>query len=162
MSFWLLFSRLKGKVGHKRLIQDTITIHIIPIRRLASPTNSGVSQLTIPRLGRITPIQGDMLCLIGYRLGRRPSQVLIEPSIEDRLAIMRRGRARLRQATEVDFGYDIEAWRDHLLTRPELGYTHPYAFEGVDREVVQSIADEERRRLAHMLSEEEPSPSGHE
>ena len=106
------------------------------------------------------PIQGFMLQLIGYRLGR--SESLIEPSVEDRLAIMRLGRVRLRDSTGVDFGYDIVAWRDYLLTRPELGYKHPYAFRIVDREVEQSIADEERLRLAHTLSEEEPLPSGHE
>jgi len=160
MAFLLLFSCLKGRVGHKRPIQDIITIRIIHVRRLASPTNIGLSQLTIAKFGRVTPIQGEMLRLIGYRLGRRQS--LIEPTVEDRLAIMRLGRTHLRQLTGVDFGYNIEAWRDHLLAQPELGYTHPYAFEGVDHEVVQSVADEERCRLAHMLSEEEPSPSGHE
>ena len=38
----------------------------------------------------------------------------------------RRGRKGLRECTGQDFGYDLAAWHEYLLTHDD-GYAHPYA-----------------------------------
>ena len=52
------------------------------------------------------------------------------------------------RATGKDFGFNLGAWRDHLIGNKELGYKHPYAFASVDRAVRSAMSDEEYARLA--------------
>lgn len=92
------------------------------------------------------PIHGSVLRLIGWQLTRGGSQLLSDPS--QRVATMRQGRLDLMRATGKDFGFDLSAWRDHLLGNEELGYKHPYAFASVDRAVQSALADPEYARLA--------------
>ncbi|HEV2293073.1 MAG TPA: hypothetical protein VGR35_04405 [Tepidisphaeraceae bacterium] len=98
------------------------------------------------------PIHGSILRLIGWRLTRGGSELLADPS--ERIAAMRQGRFDLVRATGEDFGFNLSAWRDHLLGNKELGYKHPYAFATVDRAVRNAMSDEEAARLATIASGE--------
>lgn len=112
--------------------------------------------MTIPRWGRITPAQGDMLMLAGYTMTRRPVTPGAVPSDEARLTAMRAGRAGLRRLTGHDCGYDLGRWHELLLASvgDEWGYRHPYAWRAVRPAVEQGITDPDRLRLARMLEAE--------
>ncbi|MBN9524342.1 hypothetical protein J0H58_38480 [bacterium] len=105
--------------------------------------------MTIARFGKIVPIQGDVLLLIGYRLTMAQATVALPDP--ERLTNMRQGRDRLRQRTGQDFGFDLAAWHTYLSAHPEYGYTHPYAFAGVRLAVEEAIPDVERLRLVALL-----------
>jgi hypothetical protein len=110
--------------------------------------NRSYPAMSIPGFGRILPIHGSILSLIGWRLTRGGSELLADPS--ERIAAMRRGRSDLVRATGKDFGFDLSAWRDYLLGNEELGYKHPYAFASVDRVVQSALSDPEYARLASV------------
>lgn len=105
--------------------------------------------MTLPRFGRIVPIQGDILLLIGCRLSRDHAGLDIPE--DERMRNMQRGLASLRRETAQDFGYDLAAWHDYLRDHPKTGYTHPYAFAAVRKAVEDALDDPERARLVGML-----------
>lgn len=114
--------------------------------------------MTLRPFGNVMPIHLDVLALAGYvpihgerRIGRAPTD-------DARKAAMRKGRRALRSATGRDFGYDLAAWRNLLLADEDSGYTHPYAFAGVDRAVRNAIKNARWRRLAEELKDEGESP----
>jgi hypothetical protein len=117
--------------------------------------------MTLPRFGKVVPIQCDVLRLIGYRLTR--GHVGLDIPDEERLANMREGLAALHQKTGQDFGYDVAAWHKYLLSRSDLGYDHPYGFAGVRRAVREAARDPERARLIRLLADAEscdaPAPA---
>jgi hypothetical protein len=48
---------------------------------------------------------------------------------EERVALMREGLEQLRCATGRDFGFDLAAWEQYLMSVSlDSGYRHPYAF----------------------------------
>ena len=107
--------------------------------------------MSIPRFGKIMPVHGEILSLIGWRLTRGES-VLIEDQSE-RLSEMRYGREGLVQITGQDFKFDLAKWHKFLLDNDEYGYHHPYAFQGVDRAVRDAINDSEFTRCAKIAQE---------
>lgn len=110
--------------------------------------------MTIPRWGRITPAQGDMLMLAGFLLRR--SAVETPETDEDRLAAMRLGREMLRRLMGQDHGYDLRKWHEALLADAEVarGYKHPYAWRVVRRAIESAFADPNRERLVGLLDSE--------
>ena len=112
--------------------------------------------MTLPRFGKVVPIQCDVLSLIGYRLTR--GHVGLDIPAEERLANMREGRAALREQTGRDFGYDVAAWHKHLLSCPDLGYDHPYGFAGVQRAVREAARDPDRARFVALLEAQDAEP----
>jgi hypothetical protein len=109
--------------------------------------------MSIARFGRIVPIQGAMLELIGWHLGRGKSTIISQDN--KRVEVMRRGRRRLVWLTGQDFKYDLDRWRRYLLTS-KSGYRHPYAFEVVDPAVRAAISDPTFKRVAILAAEGEP------
>ena len=105
--------------------------------------------MTISRFGRITPIQGDMLKLVGYRLSRRESTLAIPDN--ERKANMIWGRKRLCNQTGADFQYDLVSWHEYLIRHQEFGYDHPFAFTGVSEAVLAAKSDMHRRSLVKEL-----------
>lgn len=114
-------------------------------------------RMTIPGFGRLTPIQMDMLELAGINLDRRrygfdpfnPGTETIPD--EDRIEIMKRGRASLVKQTGQDFGFDLEVWQRFLVAHADLGYTHPYGSLVTKKYVRAAIADPERQRLLSLI-----------
>jgi hypothetical protein len=111
--------------------------------------------MTMRSFGRVMPIHIDMLQLASYAVLWGERDIRPAASDEDCLRQIRAGRIALRQATGQDFGYDLAAWREFLLSAPddEFGYRHPYAFSGVDRAVQRAIRSPRRRRLVAQLEE---------
>ncbi len=98
--------------------------------------------MTLMSFGRATPIQMDMLALVGYEFAEGDMKPVTTQNARKRA--MMSGLQDLRRATETDFGYDAATWRDFLIeSGDEFGYTHPYAFRGVDRAVRAALADPE-------------------
>ena len=91
-----------------------------------------------------------MLSLAGWHVEINESYVLKDE--QERLEKMAHGHAELVAETTVDFGYDLAAWRELLLTFDEFGYQHPYAFNIVDDAVRAAIADPEFPRLAALAA----------
>ena len=108
--------------------------------------------MTVPRFGRITPVQGNMLYLIGYRLSR--GEATLDISDAERLENMKRGLEYLKKETGEDFGYDLAAWHEFLLTDEEYGYTHPYGFSGVKEAVEVANNDAEYARVVSLAEQE--------
>jgi hypothetical protein len=104
--------------------------------------------MTVQGFGRITPIQRDMLRLIGYRITREST---LDLSDTERMENMKRGREHLKKETNEDFGYDLAAWHEFLLTDEEYGYTHPYGFSGVKEAVEAALYDPEYVRVVSLL-----------
>jgi hypothetical protein len=94
-----------------------------------------------------------MLELAGYNLD--PMSYGFDPShpggnrlpAEAMIEAMRRARQALAQQTGQDFGFDLKAWHDYLISCPELGYTHPYAFRATRKFVGEAERDPVRCRL---------------
>lgn len=110
--------------------------------------------MTIRGLGRAMPVHVFMVNLAGIELTEFGPVV---PSDDAAMAdIMRLARDKLRRWCKVDFGADLAAWRDYLMSADgeDSGYRHPYSFENVDRRVVAAIDDPRRRRIAELLDRE--------
>ena len=107
--------------------------------------------MSIPGFGNIVPVHGEILSLVGWRLSRGGSELIVSEC--ERVEEMRTGHAGLVRMTGQDFGYDVGKWRDFLLKHDEeFGYRHPYAFATVDRAVKAAIADPEFTRLAELAA----------
>jgi hypothetical protein len=113
--------------------------------------------MTIPGFGKLTPVQIDMLELAGINLDLRrygfdpfnPGAQVIPD--DDRIQIMRRGRASLVEETGRDFGFDLKAWHRYLLAYPDHGYTHPYGWRVTKKYVRAAFADSGRQRLLRLI-----------
>jgi hypothetical protein len=110
--------------------------------------------------GRVVPIHIDMLQLSGYTPAWRERDIRPSDTDEEFLRAMRAGRAALRRATGQDFGYDVAARREFLVSAldDEFGYRHPYAFSGIDRAVQRAIRSRRRRELVAQLEEPKAEP----
>jgi hypothetical protein len=68
---------------------------------------------------RLTPAQIAVRLICGARLPR------FRPSKDDSLiGRVQEGRALLVEITGMDFGYDLQAWHDHLKESRQGGYTY--------------------------------------
>ncbi len=103
--------------------------------------------------GRVTPLQMMVLFLGGETLyeGAAP------PTDEERLEVMRQGRAGLRRSTGQDFGYDLGAWHRFLLDDPEhrKEYKFRYAWAAVRPKIEELLSSEDRARLVKILESTE-------
>src|SRR5262245_51700628 len=111
--------------------------------------------MTLRPFGNVMPIHLDVLALAGYVQILYERRIGLAPTDEARKAAMRNGRRALCRKTGRDFGYDLAAWRDHLLADEDSGYTHPYAFSGVNWAVRNAIKAARWRRLAEELENED-------
>ncbi len=109
--------------------------------------------MTLPRFGKIVPLQGDVLELAGYVLSRSPEVDVVPESDEERIRIMRASRAELVQRTGQDFGYDLAKWVQFLETdeRYRDEFTHPYAYRTTLRWLREAMADPDRQRLVSLI-----------
>lgn len=106
--------------------------------------------MTIPRFGRITPVQGRMLQLAGHVLVRGWDGDVTD---EQRLAAIEEGHAALVARIGRDLGYELGAWHEQLLSDPNLRgeYRHVYAWRRVFAAVEAALADPNRDRLVAAL-----------
>ena len=94
--------------------------------------------MTLRSFGRATPVQMDMLALVGYKFAQRDMKQATTRNARKRTMML--GLRALQRVTEEDFGYDAAMWREFLIESGEaLGYTHPYAFSSVDRAVLAAL-----------------------
>ena len=94
--------------------------------------------MTIRGLGKITPIQGDVIRLLGYRINR--AGITNDISAEERTQIQQQALQNLRDATGKNFGLDAGKWHRYL-SRWNVEYRHPYAFEAVKHFMKSALAD---------------------
>ena len=107
--------------------------------------------MTIPRFGRITPIQGCLLGLAGFQLARTGARI---PEDDAALAdTMRRALAELRGLSAADFGWDLIAWREYLMSpqAQHLGYSHDAGFHQVDDAIIAAASDPRRKRIVLLF-----------
>ena len=112
--------------------------------------------MTLPRFGRILPLQGDVLRLAGYVLSRSASVNVVPESDEERIKIIRSGRTALMKRTGKDFGYDLEEWVQFLemdLDHQDA-FKHPYGYGSTMRWVRMAIDDANRIRLVSKMTDE--------
>lgn len=110
------------------------------------------NDMTIPFLGRVTPIQMVMLRFAGWEFdGRRKPRLL--RSHAQLMQAMVTVRPALCRITKRDFGYDLAAW--HRYLKRDGGYSHPYGRAGIYSKVERVIADPLRKRLEAQLTAEE-------
>jgi hypothetical protein len=109
--------------------------------------------MTLPRFGKIVPLQGDVLELAGYVLSRDPRADVVPDSDEERIRIMRRGWTSLVKRTGRDFGYDLARWVEFLEADEDCrdSFTHPYAHRTTMRWIREAIEDPERQRLVALI-----------
>lgn len=100
--------------------------------------------MSVAHFGRITPLQGDVLAIGGVLCGI-PADLQTQEAI---IARMRRARNRLGNLTGKDFGYDLCAWHEYLLSDEKLKheYTFRYAWSIV-RIKVQELIENDTERL---------------
>jgi hypothetical protein len=80
----------------------------------------------------------------------RPRMIEYDPTNDERLALIVEGRALLRGITGQDFGFDLAAWRNYLLTADDdYEYTDMFTrgYEVVDEIVQNAIGDSLREHL---------------
>lgn len=116
--------------------------------------------MTLPRFGKIVPLQGDVLRLAGYVLSLDPHKDPVPKADDERIEIMQRGRAALVKRTGHDFGYDLARWIEFLETVEELReeFTHPYAHRTTRRWLQKAIADSDRERLVSLIEHAKKAP----
>jgi hypothetical protein len=105
--------------------------------------------MTIRRFGRVTRIQMTMLRLVDYRLSRAEATLAI-PN-DERVANMVIARKNLCQLTGADFEYDLLGWHRFLTEHTAYGYTHPFAFAGVEQAVREGASDTKRAILMMQI-----------
>ena len=78
---------------------------------------------------------------------------MVPESDEERIEIMRGGRAALVQRTGRDFGYDLAKWVEFLEADEEYRdeFTHPYAYRTTLRWLREAMADTDRQRLVSLI-----------
>jgi hypothetical protein len=108
--------------------------------------------MTIGTFGKILPIHGSVLRLIGYDLRRGRGPSTLEMPDEQRMAIMRAGLEELKRRTGQNFGFDLRAWPEYLRAHSQE-YRHPYAYRRVHREALLRSTDEKYLELARRISQ---------
>ncbi|MFK7777174.1 MAG: hypothetical protein QM501_03480 [Gimesia sp.] len=111
--------------------------------------------MTIPGLGKLTPIQIDMVSLSGC-LTREfyPDADKRTFSETERLWLMKRARFALTKLTGEDYGYDLSQWHAYLTTaNDDHGYTHSYGCSQTEKIITRRISDPETKRLAQKADE---------
>ncbi len=93
------------------------------------------------------PLQLDMMALLGCdRIPQRSD----DPEIcKD---VMWAGRVSLIKSTNVDFGYDVDAWRKHLMENHRDGYDGWNSFDNYIKEKL--LDDDYANRLLAELEVE--------
>ncbi len=104
----------------------------------------------IAKFGLVTQSQLAILKLIGYRLSG--DEINLSIPDDERINNMILGRKRLGKLTGLDFGYDLAAWDQFLIARPEYYYSFPYAFELVKQTVQHYKSDTDRQRLISKMN----------
>lgn len=106
--------------------------------------------MTVPRFGRITPLQGDMLQFAGHVLSHQAEADITD---EQRIAALKAGHAALVTRVGRDLGYELLAWHALLSSDRKLRgeYQHPYAWRSVRAAVERALADPTRERLLTAL-----------
>ena len=101
-------------------------------------------------LGRMTPLQGDMLSLSGLVFGRSGD---VEASDEIRLRTLREALRQPRMHTKTDHRFNLSPWRalPQKDERFRSEYHHPYAWSTTCRRVEKLLEDPERLRLVALL-----------
>ena len=114
---------------------------------LSSPNLVPCRTMTVPRFGRITPIQGHLLGLAGFQLSRAGARI---PEDDSELAdTMRDALRELRRLCAADFGCNLVAWREYLMC-PEakhLGYAREPGFGELDEAIIAAASDSRRKRV---------------
>jgi hypothetical protein len=105
--------------------------------------------MTVVGCGRITPVQGYILGLAG-RILTRQGDSTEGASHNSRMNAMRYSRHRLCTQTGKDFGYDLQAWHEYLLTDAQYASAHVRSSI-----IAQFIADEDRLRLVKLMEAKE-------
>ncbi len=100
--------------------------------------------MSVRGFGRITPVQMDMLRLVGY--GIKGRSAILPESPGERKANIELGRSALVKLTGRDFGDDLQQWHTHLSSRKDLGYTHTFGYAGVKKAVLMGMSDVVRRK----------------
>jgi hypothetical protein len=118
--------------------------------------------MTLPQFGKLVPLQGDVLEVAGYVLSRDAEADVVPASDEERIRIMRTGRAALVQRTGQDFGYDLAKWVEFLESDEELReeFTHPYAYRSTLKWLREAMADLDRQRLVSLIEQADETRSG--
>src|SRR4051794_7502050 len=100
--------------------------------------------------GRITPLQGTMLRLAGYRVGR-PGQHHRSTDGET-VDAMYEALASLKKQTGLDHGFDLQRWHEALLADPslKLGYTHAYGWATTLESIQEALAGDRFTRLVAL------------
>ncbi len=113
--------------------------------------------MTVPKYGRVTPLQADMLGL-GGEVAHWP---MGQTTDDQRTSQMIASRENLRALTGRDFGYDLAAWHDYLMNSEEHAeeYTFPYAWAAVQRKILDLFQDPNRIRLVGMLEASGEQPA---
>jgi hypothetical protein len=105
--------------------------------------------MSVPKYGRVTPLQADMLALGGdVDVG-----LMEDPTDGQRVSAMGRALSNLRRDTGQDFGYDLEAWHHYLISSKEHSeeYTFHYAWKAVEPAILALIHDADRHRLVQQI-----------
>jgi hypothetical protein len=109
--------------------------------------------VTLLSFGRAMPIHIDMLSLVGYDDDNR--DMVPAKGLNARKRAMISGLHSLRKTTGADFGYDAAAWRQFLIDNGnKYGYTHPYAYDSVDKAVQIALSDDEVLETLRILETE--------
>jgi hypothetical protein len=109
--------------------------------------------MTLKSFGRALRIHMHMLSLVGYEFNGIDMQPATE--LDTRKRAMVAGLHSLHQSTQADFGYDATAWREFLIkSGNSFGYTHPYAYNSVDKAVQAALADPDVLATLKLLDQE--------
>jgi hypothetical protein len=109
--------------------------------------------MTLMSFGRALRIHMHMLSLVGYEFTGSDMQPATELNTRKRAMVAR--LHSLRQSTQADFGYDAAAWRKFLIeSGNSFGYTHPYAYNSVDKAVQVALADPDVLATLKLLDHE--------
>jgi hypothetical protein len=100
---------------------------------------------------RITPAQGGMTALLGGFVPRL--------STGDLKTDIRRGRELLVQVAGIDFGYDPQAWHEHLRSTDAGGYRWSNQHLSFPRRIADAIANPEwQAAVASLRSRQDAEP----
>ncbi|MBL3554163.1 hypothetical protein [Rhodovulum sulfidophilum] len=113
--------------------------------------------MMIASFGRITPLQGDMLLLVGFGPSSRDGIRDLETPVEQSeiLENIRKGREELVRSTGQDFSHSLQSWHNFLMSSEEFKrkYTHPYGWRNVERAVKAELRKPERARLEALADQ---------
>jgi hypothetical protein len=109
--------------------------------------------MTLMSFGRAMRVHMYLLSLVGYETTGCDMQPATE--LNTRKSAMITGLHSLRRSTQTDFGFDAAAWREFLIESGNtFGYTHPYAYNSVDKAVQAALANPEVLATLKLLDQE--------